>query len=59
MLSIDPSLLAGTVDTYTINTFKAYASGATVKWNEAELALYLLFIYGEVCKSMILPTYSQ
>ena len=31
-----------------LNTFTAYRSGGTVKWNDAELAIYLVYSFGEI-----------
>jgi exportin-T len=56
VLSIDPSLVSSTVVSVASNTLSAYQSGNNVKWNEAELALYLVFIYGEINKGLSLSS---
>ena len=40
------------VRTLALNTIAAYQSGTTVKWNDAELGIYLVYIFGEIDKSM-------
>ena len=44
-----------TVHTLVMNTLAAYESGSTVKWNDAELAIYLIYLFGEInkCKFLI------
>ncbi|KAH9838251.1 armadillo-type protein [Rhodofomes roseus] len=48
---IEPSLVTDAVRTLVLNTFTAYRNGATVKWNDAELAVYLVYSFGEINKS--------
>ena len=50
VLVIDPSLVTGAVQTLAMNTLNAYQSGVAVKWNDAELAVYLVYIFGEINK---------
>jgi exportin-T len=50
VLVVDPSLVTGAVQTLAMNTLNAYQSGAAVKWNDAELAVYLVYIFGEINK---------
>jgi hypothetical protein len=33
-----------------MNTLRTYQSGATVSWENAELAVYLVYLYGELQK---------
>ncbi|KAH9002895.1 ARM repeat-containing protein [Lactarius hatsudake] len=51
VLSIDQELVVGAIRTHALQTLQLYASGAAVNWNDAELAIYLIFIYGEINKS--------
>jgi exportin-T len=50
ILVIDQALVMNTVHTFVMNTLAAYESGATVKWNDAELAVYLVYLFGEINK---------
>ena len=50
VLVIDPSLVTGDVQTLAMNTLNAYQNGVAVKWNDAELAVYLVYIFGEINK---------
>ncbi|KAF9477931.1 ARM repeat-containing protein [Pholiota conissans] len=51
ILSIDQDLVTDAVRTLALNTITAYQSGATIKWNDAELGIYLVFIFGEINKT--------
>lgn len=51
VLVIDQDLVTDAVRTLSINTLTAYRNGAAIKWTDAELSLYLIFIYGEINKS--------
>ncbi|KAH9031084.1 ARM repeat-containing protein [Lactarius hengduanensis] len=51
VLSIDQELVVGAIRTHALQTLQLYASGAAINWNDAELAIYLIFIYGEINKS--------
>lgn len=50
VLVIDPALVTEAVRTLALNTLNAYQSGVTIKWNDAELAVYLVYIFGEINK---------
>ena len=50
VLVVDPSLVTGAVQTLAMNTLNAYQNGAAVKWKDAELAVYLVYIFGEINK---------
>jgi hypothetical protein len=56
VLVIDPSLVTGAVQTLAMNTLNAYQNGAAVKWKDAELAVYLVYIFGEINKCEPTPT---
>ncbi|CDO78180.1 hypothetical protein BN946_scf184797.g6 [Trametes cinnabarina] len=50
-LMIDPELVTEAVRTLALNTLTAYQNGVAIKWNDAELAVYLVYIFGEINKS--------
>jgi len=50
ILVIDPSPVTSAVQTLAMNTLNAYQNGIAVKWNDAELAVYLVYIFGEINK---------
>lgn len=53
VLSIDQDLVTDAVRTLALNTLTAYRNGVSLKWNDAELAIYLVYIFGEINKSML------
>lgn len=48
---IDPNLVSEALSNLALSTLNTYQSGAPVKWNDAELAVYVVFIFGEINKS--------
>ncbi len=48
---IDQGLVSDALSTLALNTMNAYQRGVSVKWNDAELAVYIVYIYGEINKS--------
>lgn len=54
-LMIDPELVTDSVRTLALNTLTAYQNGVALKWNDAELAIYLVYIFGEINKSACPP----
>lgn len=50
VLVVDPTLVTDAVRNLALNTLNAYQSGVTIKWNDAELAVYLVYIFGEINK---------
>ncbi|TBU33297.1 ARM repeat-containing protein [Dichomitus squalens] len=50
-LLIDPELVTESVRTLALNTLTAYQNGVALKWNDAELAVYLVYIFGEINKT--------
>lgn len=50
VLVVDQDLVTGAVRTLALNTLSAYQSGVTLKWSDAELAVYLVYIFGEINK---------
>ncbi|KXN89108.1 Exportin-T [Leucoagaricus sp. SymC.cos] len=51
VLAIDQDLATGAVRTLAIETISAYRNGVPLKWNDAELGIYLVFIFGEINKT--------
>ncbi|KAF8910650.1 ARM repeat-containing protein [Gymnopilus junonius] len=51
ILAIDQELVTEAVRTLALNTISAYQSGVSLKWNDAELGIYLVYIFGEINKS--------
>ncbi|KAF8896374.1 armadillo-type protein [Infundibulicybe gibba] len=51
VLAIDQELVTDAVRTLSLNTISAYQSGVSIKWNDAELGIYLVFMFGEINKS--------
>jgi len=52
ILTIEPDLVTAAVRALVLATFSAYSSGVPVEWHDAELAVYLVYIFGEVSKSV-------
>ncbi|KAJ7637739.1 armadillo-type protein [Mycena polygramma] len=50
IIVIDQSLVTEAVRSLALNTIGAFRNGITVKWNDAELAIYLVYIFGEINK---------
>lgn len=48
---VDQDLVTDTVRTLALNTLSAYRNSVSVKWHDAELAIYLVYIFGEINKS--------
>jgi exportin-T len=53
VLSIDQELVVEAIRTHALQTLQLYSSGTPIKWNDAELAVYLIFIFGEINKSAL------
>jgi exportin-T len=51
ILTIDQNLVTDAVRTLSLNTISAFQRGVQLEWNDAELAIYLVFIFGEINKS--------
>lgn len=52
-LVIDPQLVTDALSSLALNTLSAFQNGVPVKWHDAELAVYLVFIFGEINKSAL------
>ncbi|EMD34072.1 hypothetical protein CERSUDRAFT_117585 [Gelatoporia subvermispora B] len=50
-LVIDQALVSDALRTLALNTLSAYQGGVPVQWNDAELAVYTVYIFGEINKS--------
>lgn len=50
IFTIDPELAINAISTLVLDTLAGYETGTEVKWNDAELAIYLVYIFGEVNK---------
>jgi hypothetical protein len=51
VLMIDQDLVTNAVHMLALSILSAYQRGAPIPWNEAELAIYLVYIFGEIGKS--------
>ncbi|SJL09633.1 probable Exportin-T [Armillaria ostoyae] len=51
VLIIDQDLVTDSVRTLALNTMSAYQNGVSMEWYEAELGVYMVYIFGEVNKS--------
>ncbi|RDB26055.1 Exportin-T [Hypsizygus marmoreus] len=51
ILTIDQYLVTEAVRTLALNTLSAYQNGVSLKWHDAELGIYLIFIFGEINKT--------
>ncbi|KAF8227304.1 ARM repeat-containing protein [Tricholoma matsutake] len=51
ILSIDQDLVTEAVRTLSLNTITAYQNGVSIKWHDAELGIYLVYIFGEINKT--------
>jgi len=50
VLAIDQDLVTDAVRTLALNTVTAFRNGISMKWNEAELGIYMVYIFGEINK---------
>ncbi|CCM00091.1 uncharacterized protein FIBRA_02118 [Fibroporia radiculosa] len=50
-LVIEQTLVTDALRTLVLNTLTTYRSGTPIKWNDAELAVYLVYSFGEINKS--------
>lgn len=54
-LVIDQQLVSDALSSLALNTLNAFQNGVPVKWHDAELAVYIVFIFGEINKSTPCP----
>lgn len=52
VFTLDQDLVTDAVRTLSLQTLSAYRSGMPLNWNDAELAVYLVYLFGEIMKSM-------
>lgn len=52
ILNIDEELVNAYVRTLTLDTLQVYQSGGAVSWHEVELAVHLIYLYGELQKGV-------
>ncbi|KAH8092595.1 ARM repeat-containing protein [Cristinia sonorae] len=50
-LVIDQQLVSDALSSLALNTLTAFQNGVPVKWHDAELAVYVVFIFGEINKT--------
>lgn len=48
--SIEQDIVIREIQTLVLNTFAAFETGSQLKWNDAELAVYLVYIFGDINK---------
>lgn len=51
VFTIDQDLVTNAVRTLSLQTLSAYRNGILLNWNDAELAVYLVYIFGEIVKT--------
>ncbi|KAJ7756382.1 armadillo-type protein [Mycena maculata] len=51
VLVVDQDLVTDAVRSLALNTLGAFQNGIAVKWNDAELGIYLVYIFGEINKA--------
>ncbi|THV03246.1 ARM repeat-containing protein [Dendrothele bispora CBS 962.96] len=51
VLVIDQELVTNAVRSLALTTIEAYKSNVGTKWNDAELGIYMVYIFGEINKS--------
>lgn len=48
--TLDSELVTSTIHSVAITTLAAYEGGVNLKWQDAELAIHLVYLYGEIIK---------
>ena len=56
IISIDQDLVTGAVRTLALNTISAFRNGVSIKWNDAELGIYLVYLFGDINKCKLFLT---
>jgi hypothetical protein len=51
ILATDADLVINAIRTLVINTLTTHQNGGSLEWQDAELAIYLVFILGDINKS--------
>ena len=52
VFQINPGMVTDAMSNLALSTFSAFANRVPVKWTEAEVAIYVVYIYGEINRSM-------
>lgn len=52
--SIDPDLVTEAIRLRAMTALTAYTNGVPVKWFDAEIAVYLTFLFGEINKGTLI-----
>jgi hypothetical protein len=52
ILNVDEELVNAYLRTLTLDTLQTYQSGGTISWQEVELAVHLIYLYGELQKGV-------
>lgn len=48
--TLDNELVASTIHSVALSTLAAYENGANLQWPDVELAIHLVYLYGEITK---------
>lgn len=51
VFQVNPAMVTDAMGNFALNTFNAYRNGVQVEWNDAEVAVYMVYIYGEINRS--------
>ena len=52
VFQINTAMVTDAMSGLSLNTFNACRNGVPVKWNDAEVAVYMVYIYGEINRSI-------
>lgn len=52
IINIDEDLVNSYIRQFSMTTLQQYQSGATVSWQDVELAVHLIYLYGEFQKGV-------
>ena len=50
LLMIDQDLVTNTAHMLSLDILSGYRNGTPISWNDAELAVYLVYLFGEINK---------
>lgn len=48
--TLDNELVTSMIHTVAITTLTAFEGGVNIKWQDAELAIHLVYLYGEIAR---------
>lgn len=51
-LVIDQNLVSDALSSVALNTLQAFQNGVSIEWYNAELAVYVVYIFGEINKGL-------